>query len=99
MCGRLRVGKPCLGAGDGAADRALVDASFLGGFGGEADILAGRTASSGTSCPTAPCLPQFFAQGEMVMRIEAEGADLFMLRDGKMVKKQAFRKARPARKV
>ena len=33
------------------------------------------------------------------MRIEAEGADLFTLRDGKIVKKQALRKARPAQKV
>lgn len=28
-------------------------------------------------------------------RVEAEGCDLFTLRDGKIVKKQAFRKARP----
>ena len=33
------------------------------------------------------------------MRIEAEGADLFTLRDGKIVVKQAFRKDRPAFKV
>ncbi|NDV00043.1 nuclear transport factor 2 family protein [Pseudoroseicyclus tamaricis] len=30
------------------------------------------------------------------MRTEAEGADLFTLRDGLIVRKQAFRKARPA---
>ncbi len=30
------------------------------------------------------------------MRIEAEGADLFTLRDGKIVVKQALRKSRPA---
>jgi ketosteroid isomerase-like protein len=28
-------------------------------------------------------------------RVEAEGCDLFTLRDGKIVRKQAFRKARP----
>ena len=33
------------------------------------------------------------------MRIEAEGADLFTLRYGKIVVKQAFRKDRPAFKV
>lgn len=33
------------------------------------------------------------------MRIEAEGADLFTLRDGEIVVKQALRKARPAFKV
>lgn len=30
------------------------------------------------------------------MRIEAEGADLFTLRDGKIIVKQALRKSRPA---
>jgi taurine dehydrogenase small subunit len=29
------------------------------------------------------------------MRVEAEGADLFTLRDGKIVVKQALRKTRP----
>ncbi len=33
------------------------------------------------------------------MRIEAQGADLFTLRDGKIVVKQALRKARPAFKA
>ncbi|MGB3316062.1 MAG: nuclear transport factor 2 family protein [Albidovulum sp.] len=33
------------------------------------------------------------------MRIEAEGADLFTLRDGKIVVKQALRKSRPAFKA
>lgn len=28
-------------------------------------------------------------------RVEAEGADLFTLRDGKIIVKQAFRKRRP----
>ena len=33
------------------------------------------------------------------MRVEAQGADLFTLRDGKFIIKQALRKARPAFKV
>lgn len=33
------------------------------------------------------------------MRIEAQGADLFTLRDGKIVFKQAFRKNRPMQKA
>jgi taurine dehydrogenase small subunit len=33
------------------------------------------------------------------MRVEAEGADLFTLRDGKIIVKQALRKARPAFKA
>lgn len=33
------------------------------------------------------------------MRVEAQGADLFTLRDGKIIVKQALRKARPAFKA
>jgi len=38
----------------------------------------------------------FTGTGADGMCIEAEGADLFTLKDGKIVVKQAFRKARPA---
>ncbi|WP_281823429.1 nuclear transport factor 2 family protein [Jannaschia rubra] len=37
----------------------------------------------------------FSGTGADGMRVEAEGADLFTLRDGKIVVKQALRKARP----
>jgi taurine dehydrogenase small subunit len=37
----------------------------------------------------------FSGTGADGMRIEAEGADLFTLRDGKIIVKQALRKARP----
>jgi taurine dehydrogenase small subunit len=37
----------------------------------------------------------FSGTGADGMRVEAEGADLFTLRDGKIIVKQALRKARP----
>ncbi len=41
----------------------------------------------------------FSGTGADGMRVEAQGADLFTLRDGKIVVKQALRKARPAFKA
>lgn len=41
----------------------------------------------------------FSGTGADGMRIEAEGADLFTLRDGKIIVKQALRKSRPAFKA
>ncbi|MGB7336910.1 MAG: nuclear transport factor 2 family protein [Salaquimonas sp.] len=41
----------------------------------------------------------FSGTGADGMRVEAEGADLFTLRDGKIIVKQALRKARPPFKV
>lgn len=41
----------------------------------------------------------FSGTGADGMRVEAQGADLFTLRDGKIVVKQALRKSRPAFKA
>ncbi|MFD1156286.1 nuclear transport factor 2 family protein [Roseovarius aestuarii] len=41
----------------------------------------------------------FSGTDENGMRVEAQGADLFTLRDGKIIVKQALRKARPAFKT
>lgn len=41
----------------------------------------------------------FSGTGKDGMRIEAQGADIFTLRDGKIIFKQAFRKQRPPHKA